>query len=208
MRRPGVRSGALFMATALVAASTAAMSCGYDDPSGVSTIRGMLNFIYPKSLYVIPAVFHAQADHLIDRDDRPPAVKGLLGYQQAVAKLVLLRDRLAAVSGEDPKPAFAIMLIGPALWARFEPNADGLAMAPHVGGPAPGDVVIVTDEPVVAALVDGRLTAAAAAELGLVRYYGASEAVSAAEAWLDRSTQQTHASVKPTSAAPADEARQ
>jgi hypothetical protein len=177
-----------------LAASTAAMSCGYDDSASVSTTRGMLNFIYAKSLYVIPAVFQAQANRILSRDDRPAAVKALLGYQQTVAKLGLLRDRLAAVSGDGDKPAFAIMLIGPVLWTRFEPKGEGLAMTPHVGGPAPGDVVIVTDEPVISALVDGRLTAAAAGELGLVRYYGAAEAVSAAQAWLDRSTQQTHAS--------------
>lgn len=191
-RASGVRC--LVAAVGLAAASTAAMSCGFEDPSSVSGVRGMLNFIYPKSLYVVSAVWRAQAEKIISRDDRPAAVKALLGYQQAVAKLGLLRDRLAAPSDKGEKPAFAIMLIGPALWTRFEPKGEGLAMTPHVGGPAPGDVVVVTDEPVIAALVDGRLTAAAAGELGLVRYYGATEAVSAAQAWLDRSTQQTHAS--------------
>ncbi|WP_296709110.1 hypothetical protein [Rhodoblastus sp.] len=189
-----MRFSALTIAAALAAASTAAMSCGYDDPAGVSTIRGMLNFIYPKSLYVIPAVLQAQANNIIARDDRPAAVKVLLGYQQAVAKLGLLRDRLAIVSDDRQKPAFAIILIGPALWTRFEPDGDGLAMMPHAEGPARGDVVLVTEESVISALVDGRLTAASAAELGLIRYYGAAESLSAAQTWLERATQKTHAS--------------
>jgi hypothetical protein len=191
----------LVAAAGLAVASTAAMSCGFEDPSSVSSVRGMLNFIYPKSLYVVSAVWRAQAENIISRDDRPAAVKALLGYQQAVAKLGFLRDRLAAVSDDRRKPAFAIMLIGPVLWTRFEPNDDGLKMTPHAGGPAPGDVVVVTDEPVIAALVEGRLTAAAAGELGLLRYYGAAEAVSAVQAWLDRSTQQTHALAEQSTAA-------
>ena len=36
-------------------------------------------------------------------------------------------------------PAFAMVLIGPMLWTRFEGHAGGVTMIPHAAGPAPSD---------------------------------------------------------------------
>jgi hypothetical protein len=62
-------------------------------------------------------------------------------------------------------------------------------MIPHTTGPSSGDVVIVTDEPVIKALVEGQVAPQTARELGLIRLYGAPEAVQRAASWLDRLTQ-------------------
>jgi len=51
----------------------------------------------------------------------------------------------------------------------------------------------VTDEPVIVALNDGRLTLKAAGELGLIRYYGPAERVQALTLWLDGQLQRAHA---------------
>jgi hypothetical protein len=48
--------------------------------------------------------------------------------------------------------------------------------------------VIVTDEPVIGALLDGRLTPRQASEAGLVRLYGAPADTEAVQALLDRLT--------------------
>jgi hypothetical protein len=193
---------AVLAAAAIVAGSSAAISCGFEDPNSISFLRGTLNFAYPKSLYVMSAVWRAQMDNIISRDDRPAAIKALLGYQHAVRSLSALRDRLAGATGEANAPAFSMMLIGPVLWTRYAQTDDGLNMTPHVDGPSIGDVVVVTDEPVIAALNDGRLTPHTAGELGLIRYYGSPEAVSAVEAWLDRSSQRAHASKSGSSVEP------
>jgi hypothetical protein len=66
-------------------------------------------------------------------------------------------------------------------------------MTPHLQGPESGDVVVVTDEPVIVALNDGRLTLKAAGELGLIRYYGPAERVKALTLWLDGQLQRAHA---------------
>ena len=86
-------------------------------------------------------------------------------------------------------PPFPLVLIGPMLWARLAPDNTGLEMIPHTKGPSNGDVVIVTDEPVIKALVEGQVAPQTARELGLIRFYGAPEAVQRAASWLDRLTQ-------------------
>ncbi len=66
-------------------------------------------------------------------------------------------------------------------------------MTPHVDGPANGDVVIVTDEFVVAALNEGQITPQAARKLGLMRIYGSPTAVQDVVSWLDRVSLRTNA---------------
>ena len=65
-----------------------------------------------------------------------------------------------------------MVLMGPVLWTRFGPEANGIAAEPHVAGPLPGKVVVVSDAPVLAALVKGDLSGQSAEEAGLLRYYG------------------------------------
>jgi hypothetical protein len=149
-------------------------------------VRGMLSLTYPKALYVTSAVWRAQQEDIVAREDRSPAVRALLGYQLAVRKLAALRERL--VGAEDPRaPSFAIILLGPMLWTRYERTPGGLSMTPHVDGPKTGDVVVVTDEPVIEAMVEGRLTTTNALELGLIRYYGDEGSISALSDWLANS---------------------
>jgi hypothetical protein len=69
-------------------------------------------------------------------------------------------------------PAIAMLLIGPMLWARFEGQEGTVSLESHATGPVGDDVVLVTDEPVVAALAEGRITAREARAQGLVKAYG------------------------------------
>jgi hypothetical protein len=72
------------------------------------------------------------------------------------------------------------------LWTRFAPAQDGMSMVTHVVGPQTSDIVIVTDEPVVAALVAGLITPLAARQQGLLRLYGPQEGRDRISAWLER----------------------
>mgnify|MGYP006160944731 CR=1 FL=1 len=54
---------------------------------------------------------------------------------------MLQLEPVGSVSAGQPMPAFAVVLIGPMLWTRFEGNAGGVTVIPHAAGPAPGDVV-------------------------------------------------------------------
>lgn len=180
------RIGALISLASLIAGSTAALSCGFEDPKSAGVARGVLNWAFPDSLHVTTAVWQAQAEGVISRDQTPAAAKALVGYQKATEKLAAFRDGLAAGLDEREVPAIAMVLLGPVLWTRFERKGLAVDMAAHVVGPAAGDAVIVTDEPVIRALVDGRLTPRAARELGLLRLYGPASSVAKLTNWLDR----------------------
>jgi hypothetical protein len=182
-RRIAVHAAAVFMAVA----STPALACGFDDPASIGAARGYLNWWYPKSMQVGTAVWIAQHQGLIDPVEQPAALAGPIGAGHATHALRLWRDRLAGSTAGGTTPAFAIVLYGPMLWTRFEATGTAVDMTPHVAGPTPGDVVIVTDEPVIAALLDQRVTPQAARELGLMRLYGPAQAVQDMAAWLDRS---------------------
>jgi hypothetical protein len=187
------RTAAIALAfSAAVAAVSTARACGYHDPSGYSA--GMLNWAYPDALHVRTAVWMAQRDGVLARTELPAvdpasAQARLLQpfrLRATQARLDALRDALdAAVDGRSAPP-FAIVLVGPMLWTRFEAADEGLRMASHVPGPTPEDVVIVTDEPVVAALVDGHLGVRELHRRGLVRLYGGEQAVGQVSALLDQ----------------------
>ena len=187
------RSIAFGAVAVLLASTVTAVSCGFENPNSVSAQRGLLNFAYPNSLHVTSAVWRAQQEDLIERDNRPPAVKALLGYRWAVSKLEVFRAHLEKAMVGAEAPDFSVMLIGPVLWTRYAQSDDVLTMTSHLEGPERGDVVVVTDEPVIAALNDGRLTLKDAGELGLIRYYGPAERVRTLTSWLDGQLQRAHA---------------
>ena len=123
---------------------------------------------------------------VLAREEMPSAMKALVGYQKAAERLATLGDRLSSVRDGSEAPGISMVLIGPMLWARFEPTGAGRNVTVHVDGPRKGDVVVVTDEPVIAALTEGRITTRAARALGLLRLYGSAQAVEQVSGWFDR----------------------
>ncbi|RDJ27250.1 hypothetical protein DWF00_09705 [Bosea caraganae] len=180
------RARHLLPAIALVAGTTLASACGFEDPKGADAARGALNWVYPESLHVTSAVWRAQLEGTILRDERPEAARALLGYRKAAADLARLRDRLVVAMDGESMPSFSILLIGPMLWTRFAPAQGGVSMVTHVDGPQTSDTVVVTDEPVVAALASGWITPLAARQKGLLRLYGPLEGQGRISARLDR----------------------
>ena len=155
----------------------------------------MLNWAYPDALHVRTAVWMAQADGRLTRREPEPDADPqsvTFRFQQSIrlrdtqVRLDGLRGRLDIALAGQPMPAFAVVLIGPMLWTRFESAEGTVNMVPHATGPARDDVVIVTDEPVVAALAEGRITVREARAQGLVKTYGTSENVVRLSALLDR----------------------
>lgn len=178
----------------LAAGITSALACGFEDPSSADTQRGLLNWAFPNALYVKTAVWKAQAEGLLERP-RSDASQALVGYQRALKQLQALGDRLAVAANKHSEPSLSFVLIGPMLWARLETRDGVIALKAHVQSSAPGDVVVVTDETVVAAMAGGKITPANALNRGLVRLYGSADAVAQVEVWLtDASLRATPAS--------------
>lgn len=182
----GRRARHLLATLALVGGTTLAAACGFEDPKGADAARGAINWIYPDALHVTSAVWRAQLEGVIRRDERPEAARFLLGYRRAAADFAKLRDRLVLARDGEAVPSLSILLIGPMLWTRFAPAQDGLSMVTHVDGAQASDIVIVTDEPVVAALASGQITPLAARQKGLLRLYGTIDGRIRMANWLDR----------------------
>lgn len=198
-RGPGVarasaRAALAAWAAILLASSPVAHACGYHDPAGASV--GMLNWAYPDALHVRTAVWMAQASGVLAARESLPAadpqsatdrLQQMVRWRETQSRLVAVQGRIHAALDGQPMPAFAVVLIGPMLWTRFVGGESGVTMVPHAAGPAQDDVVIVTDEGVIAALAKGRITAREARAQGLVKAYGARERVERLSALLDRS---------------------
>jgi hypothetical protein len=155
----------------------------------------MLNWAYPDALHVRTAVWMAQGGGLLAAREPLPAADPLSAnsrFQQMVrwretqSRLGTVQGRIQAALQGQPMPAFAVVLIGPMLWTRFEANEGAVTMIPHATGPAPGDVVLVSDEAVMSALAEGRITAREARAEGLVKAYGTLEDIDGVSALLDR----------------------
>jgi hypothetical protein len=181
--------GVLLLA-AVLAGMRAAHACGYHDPSSINL--GMLNWSYPDSLHVRTAVWMAQRDGALAPTDEPVesapdmvTIGAMLRLRETTLKLDAWRDRANVTLAGRPVPSFSIVLIGTMLWARFEQAGGKLEVTPHADGPASDDVVIVTDGPVVSALLEGRITSQEARERGLVRLYGPPRNIENVESLLD-----------------------
>jgi hypothetical protein len=166
---------------ALAAASGAAWPCGLEDPSSASARRGFLNFAFPNSLYVHTAMWQAQLAGTLPRDD---LAQGAMALIRASVLVRTLAAQLGAVPSVPDRPSVSIVLVGPVLWSRLEPQGEAVLAKFHVAGPEKGDVVIVTDAPALRALVNGEMALAKALELDLARFYGEQAKVDAAQAWL------------------------
>ncbi len=165
--------GAL-IATMLIAGasnSNLVVACGYEDPSSVDFQRGVLSWVYPKAGYVLGALTRAQLNMTIPSEPAPPA-NYMFSFLKTARSLQSFGDALQDQEGEDDEFAFTLVLIEPMLWTRFLFSDGRAKTSVHVDGPQPGDVVIVTVETALRQMVDRRMTAARAEELGLIRFYG------------------------------------
>jgi len=184
------RRGPIVLAAWLFAATTAADACGFEDPNSIGMQRGMLNMAFPESLHVGTAVWQAQRagalprDALAQRDDLAPEARATLRLVKANAVLTQVAARLSQASGEPPHPNLAVVLLGPVLWSRLESSGGTVRAAVHVAGPEDGDVVVVTDIPVIEAIASGDLDFAQALERRVMRLYGTPPAVADAQRWL------------------------
>jgi hypothetical protein len=178
----------------LLAAVGTAWGCGFENPHSAASQRGMMNLAFPQSAWVRTAIWQAQLAGDLPRDEAAPRdelTSQALGVLQRIRTAWLLKTlvgRLGTGADLAGRPAVAVVLMGPMLWSRIEPQAGpgsgGAQALVHVSGPAPGDVVLVTDTPALEAIVGAGMAFDRALALGLVRLYGSQTEVGAAQAWL------------------------
>jgi hypothetical protein len=163
-------AGALMTSTA-----AESVACGYHDD--VALARGALNWAYPDALHVVGAISTAVAGRRLPAGTSARTGIGFLGYHATVRVLEQHARQLRMQGGETPRPAFALVLVEPMLWTRFTPEDGDRHLQAHVSGPQTGDLVVVSGEEVIRAIVDARLTVGEAWRSGLLRLYGTDEQI-------------------------------
>lgn len=146
------------------AAAPPAGACGFD-----GLLDGNFGAQHPRSVAVAFAVRDAIDAGLIETTAANPVTPGSAGYWRAIGHLNALLERMTvAAVNAPPPPSIAVLFIDSNLWSRLRPAPDGFAITVHTPGAEPNDVVVVTSEPILAVLLDRRLTIEAALERGLV----------------------------------------
>ena len=164
-----VRSRLALLLVAVCALGTTASApvpaCGYH------VAIGGVSVVHPSSIPVAVAIHTAVSEGRLAPLADVPAPLALIRANGAMRNF-------AAALQSDPSslPAVAVVLVEAHLWGRALPGAGPLSWQAHAEGPANGDVVVVTGEPALAALLDGRLRWDAAIASGLVVVAGPAEA--------------------------------
>jgi hypothetical protein len=156
---------------ALLGAAPLAFACGYDDPNSATFQRGALNLSYPNALHVLGALTQARLDGLIGSEPEA-AARNLFALNRTARMLQRFGEGLRPGPESPGDFAVSLLLIEPMLWTRFTTHDGAVSTAVHVNGPQPGDLVVVSAEAVLRQIVEHRLTARRAEELGLMRLYG------------------------------------
>jgi len=145
-------------------APTAASACGYH------VAIGGVSVVHPSSIAVAVAIHAAVSDGRLSALAEAPAPLALVRANGAMRNFAL-------TLGPDTVdlPPVAFVLVEAHLWGRVVPGAGPASWRAHADGPADGDVIVVTGEPALAALLDGRLRWDAAIASGLVVVAGPAE---------------------------------
>jgi hypothetical protein len=159
-------------------------ACGYHDD--VSLARGVLNWVYPDSLHVVGAISTAVAERRLPVTVSARGVLGLLGYHKTVRALDQHAQQLHQAAGETPPLKLSLLLIEPMLWTHFVSDGGDVRTQVHMSGPRAEDLVVITGEEVIRAIVDHRLTVGDAYRSGLMRLYGMDEQVASFLALYDQ----------------------
>ena len=167
----GGRAQAVRRAVAIIAigalgatASAGARACGYH------VAIGGVSVVHPTSIPVAVAIHAAVRDGRLAPLAEAPAPLALLRANGAMRTLAM-----ALQSETSDLPPVALVLVEAHLWGRVVPGGGPASWQAHADGPAGGDVIVVTGEPALAALLDGRLRWDAAIASGLVVLDGPAE---------------------------------
>jgi hypothetical protein len=190
-----VRGAATLLMALCMAGGVAspASACGFENPQAVAL--GTLNWAYPNALYVGTAVWQAEDAGLLPARTQSAGTQsaGPLAFYRAAALMKQFGAQLADANLGQAQTSVSVVLIPQVMWTRVQLGPEGISVRSHADGPSAGDVVIVTGEKVVRALLDGRLNATVAEDYGLLRLYGARQQVESVRAVMTRTTREDRA---------------
>ena len=146
----------------------AAIGCGFHPAMEVS-----LESMYPGSFSVAVALRRG-ADHgVIDAQALEAVSNGTALYVDTVRRLQEFRKALAASPAAAELPAsFSLGYVESRLWTRYSQSDGKIRVDIHTDGPAEGEAVVLTGEPVLTEVLAGRLSVDRSLADGMVLIVG------------------------------------
>jgi hypothetical protein len=153
-----------FAGLLFLGAAPAAIGCGFH-----STLEVQLEGMYPGSFPVAVALRRAADSGVIDATALEAPSKGTALYIDAVRRLQGLGKAIAASPAAADLPAsFSLGYVESQLWSRYLQVDGKIRVNIHTDGPAEGEVVVLTGEPVITELLAGRLSVDRALADGMI----------------------------------------
>ena len=166
------RAQAVRRAVAIVAIGALGLTaCAPVSACGYHVAIGGVSVVHPSSIPVAVAIHAAVREGRLAPLADAPAPLALMRANGAMRNFAM-----ALQTAPSDRPPVALVLVEAHLWGRAVPGAGPASWQAHADGPASGDVIVVTGEPALAALLDGRLRWDAAIASGLVVVAGPAEA--------------------------------
>ena len=148
--------------------ASAAFGCAFHAMPDVQLIG-----IYPGSLSVAVALRRAADNGVIDSAALEAPGKRRAVYIDSVRRLHALRKAIAASPAVSDLPAsFSLGYVESQLWTRYSQSGGEIRADVHTDGPAEGEAVVLTGEPVIVELLAGRLSIERALGDGMVLIQG------------------------------------
>ena len=128
-----------------------------------------LESMHPGSLSVAVALRKAADNGVIEVAALGPPARHATLYIDAVGRLHAIRKAIAASpAAADLPTSFSLGYVESWLWTRYSRAGDRIRADIHTDGPADGEAVVLTGEPVVSELLAGRLSIERALAEGLL----------------------------------------
>ncbi|MEZ5864409.1 MAG: hypothetical protein R3D25_10225 [Geminicoccaceae bacterium] len=158
-------AGIVVLACAAHLAAPSAYGCAFHNTLPDVQLDGM----HRGSLAVAVALRRAADREVIDAAALEGSRRVITSYIDAVRRLQALGQALAASPAAAALPAsFSLGFVESRLWTRYSRSGGAIRTEVHTDGPADGEPVVLTGEPVVTELLAGTLSIADALAEGLI----------------------------------------
>jgi len=158
---------ALGFATVIVGGSVgSATACGFD-----GILLNGFDALHPKSIDVSIAIRNAYEAGIVDKSAVQPITPGSAGYWRAVGHLTDLQRWLSFDELSRERPTISVLLVDSSLWSRIT-GTGPQSLQVHTAGAQDNDVILLTNEAVLVAILERRLSPDLALEQGLLRIEG------------------------------------
>ena len=152
-----------FAGLLILCATPAAFGCGFHN------LEMQLESMYPGSLTVAMALHRAGENGVINATALEAPSKGTARYDDSVDRLQAFRKALGASPAAAKLPAsFSLGYVESHLWSRYSQSNGEVHVDIHTDGPAIGEAVVLTGEPVLTEVLAGRLSVDRALADGLI----------------------------------------